>query len=102
MTEDDIAPLAGPAFAGAFHAAIAFTQGNAMRNESQPMPSYQLVHLMTDYASRYGFLLGGLEMIAEGLATADAVLEAYRKKYEQPKPDAVTKPLPSETTAYVS
>jgi len=100
MTEDDIAPLAGPAFAGAFHAAIAFTQGNAMSND--PQPSYELVHLMTDYASRYGYLLGGLEMIAEGLATADAVLEAYRKKYEQPKPDAVTKPLPSETTAYVS
>jgi len=65
---------------------------NAMSND--PQPSYELVHLMTDYASRYGFLLGGLEMVAEGHATADAVLEAFRKKYEQPKPDTVTKPLP--------
>lgn len=64
-----------------------------MRNESY-QKSYELVHLMTDYASRYGYLLGGLEMVAEGLATADAVLESFRAKYEQPKPDAVTKPLP--------
>ena len=63
-----------------------------MSNDSQP--SCELIHLMVDYASRYGYLLGGLEMVAEGLATADAVLEAYRAKYEQPKPDAVTKPLP--------
>jgi hypothetical protein len=68
-----------------------------MRNDSQ-IDSYDLVHLVSDYASRYGYLLGGLEMVAEGHATADAVLEAYRKKYEQPKPDAVTKPLPSGTT----
>ena len=57
-----------------------------MSNDAQQ--SCELVHLMTDYASRYGFLLGGLEMIAEGLATADAVLESYRRKYEQPEPDA--------------
>jgi len=43
---------------------------------------------MTDYASRYGYLLGGLEMVSEGHATADAVLEAFRKKYDQPEPDA--------------
>ena len=66
------------------------------------MPTYELVHLISDYASRYGFLLGGLEMIAEGLATADAVLESYRKKYEQSKADAVTKPLPKGTTTEVS
>jgi hypothetical protein len=59
---------------------------NAMSND--PQPSYELVHLMTDYASRYGYLLGGLEMVAEGLATADAVLAAYRRKYDQPEPDA--------------
>jgi len=58
--------------------------------------SYEMVNLMADYASRYGYLLGGLEMVAEGLATADKVLESYRRKYET---DSVTKPLPSETTS---
>ena len=82
MTEDDIAPLAGPAFAAAFHASTAFAKGNAMSNDSETMPTYELVHLMTDYASRYGYLLGGLEMVSKGLATADAVLESYREKYE--------------------
>lgn len=53
-----------------------------MSNDSQPMPTYELVHLMTDYASRYGYLLGGLEMVAQGFATADAVLAAFRAKYE--------------------
>jgi hypothetical protein len=61
-------------------------ESNAMSNDAQP--SYELVHLMTDYASRYGYLLGGLEMVAEGHATADAVLEAFRKKYDQLPPDA--------------
>ena len=60
-----------------------------MRND--PQSSYELVHLMTDYSSRCGYLLGGLEMVAAGQATADAVLESYRKKYDQPEPDAVTK-----------
>lgn len=59
-----------------------------MSNDSQPIPTYELVHLMTDYASRYGYLLGGLEMVAKGLATADAVLEAYKAKYDQPEPEA--------------
>ena len=87
MTEDDIAPLAGAAFAGAFEESMAFARGNALSNDSQP--SYELVHLMTDYASRYGFLLGGLEMVAKGLATADAVLESFRAKYETtPDPEA--------------
>jgi hypothetical protein len=96
MTDDDIAPLAGAAFASAFQASIAFAKGNAMSNDSQP--SYKLVHLMTDYASRYGYLLGGLEMVAARHATAEAVLESYRKKYEQPEPDAVTKHRTLEKT----
>jgi hypothetical protein len=36
---------------------------------------------MADNASRYGFLLGGLEMIAAGHTTADKVLAAATKKY---------------------
>ena len=44
--------------------------------------SYEMVNLMADYASRYGYLLGGLEMIAAGQATADKVLEAFHKKYD--------------------
>ena len=52
-----------------------------MRNDSQ-IDSYELVHLMTDYASRYGYLLGGLEMVAAGHASADAVLESFKAKYE--------------------
>jgi hypothetical protein len=40
------------------------------------------IDLMTDYASRYGYLLGGLEMVAAGHATADQVLESYTAKYE--------------------
>jgi len=63
-----------------------------MRNDSQ-IDSYELVHLMSDYASRYGYLLGGLEMVAAGQASADAVLEAFRKKYDQPEPDAA-RPTP--------
>jgi hypothetical protein len=59
-----------------------------MSDDSQTMPTYYLVHLMTDYASRYGYLLGGLEMVAAGHATADQVLESYKAKYEQPEPDA--------------
>jgi hypothetical protein len=61
-------------------------ESNAMSSDVQQ--SYELVHLMTDYASRYGYLLGGLEAVAFGHATAQAVLEAYQKKYEQPSPDA--------------
>jgi len=69
-----------------------------MRNDSQidsydlvrmVMNSYEMVHLMTDYASRYGYLLGGLEMVAAGQASAEAVLESYKAKYETtPEPDA--------------
>jgi len=51
--------------------------------------SYEMVHLVSDYASRYGYLLGGLEMIAAGQATADAVLESFKEKYETtPEPEA--------------
>ena len=64
--------------------------------------SYEMVQLTADYASRYGYLLGGLEMVAAGHATADKVLESFKAKYEQPKPDAVTKPLPLGTTTEVS
>lgn len=92
MTEDDIAPLAGAAFASAFQASIAFAKGNAMSNDSNAMPTYELVHLMTEYASKYGFLLGGLEMVAAGNTTADAVLESFRAKYETtPAAGSVTK-----------
>jgi hypothetical protein len=51
-----------------------------MSNDAQR--SYELVHLMTDYASRYGYLLGGLEMVAAGQTSADKVLESYKQKYE--------------------
>jgi len=70
--------------------------GNAMSNDVRVdsdtlakmlINSYEMVNLMADYASRYGYLLGGLEMIAAGQATAEAVLESYRKKYEQPEPN---------------
>ena len=37
--------------------------------------------LMSCYAERYGFLLGGLEMVATGHTTAERVLEAASKKY---------------------
>lgn len=58
------------------------------------MQSYEMVHLMTDYASRYGYLLGGLEMVAAGQASADKVLESYKQKYETtPSPEAA-RPTP--------
>ncbi len=41
----------------------------------------EAVRLMADNASRYGYLLGGLEMIAAGHATADKVLAAAKAKY---------------------
>ena len=41
----------------------------------------EAVRLMTDNASRYGFMLGGLEMVAAGHATADTVLAAAKAKY---------------------
>jgi len=46
--------------------------------------STQAVHLMIDYATRYGFLLGGLEMVAAGHTTAEAVLARAREKYGDP------------------
>jgi len=41
----------------------------------------EAVRLMSDNASRYGFLLGGLEMVAAGHTTADKVLAAAKAKY---------------------
>lgn len=41
----------------------------------------EAVRLMTDNASRYGFMLGGLEMVAAGHTTADRVLAAAKAKY---------------------
>jgi hypothetical protein len=58
------------------------------RNDLEKMSSCEAVHLMIDYASRYGYLLGGLEMVAGGHATAAKVLESYNAKYERPSPDA--------------
>jgi hypothetical protein len=43
----------------------------------------EAVRLMTRNASRCGFLLGGLEMVAAGHTTADQVLEAAKEKYEE-------------------
>jgi len=40
------------------------------------------VRLMSDNASRAGFLLGGLDMIAAGHTTADAVLAAFGRKFD--------------------
>jgi len=41
----------------------------------------EVVRLMTDSASRYGFLLGGLEMVVAGHTTAASVLETAKQKY---------------------
>ena len=41
----------------------------------------EAVRLMTDNASRYGFLLGGLEMVVAGHTTSARVLETAKQKY---------------------
>jgi len=41
----------------------------------------EAVRLMTDNASRYGFLLGGLEMVVAGHTTSASVLETAKQKY---------------------
>jgi hypothetical protein len=41
----------------------------------------QAVNLMIDYATRYGLLLGGLEMVVAGHTTAEAVLARAKEKY---------------------
>ena len=75
-------------------------ESNAMSSDVQP--SYELVHLMTDYASRYGYLLGGLEMVAAGQTSADKVLESYKQKYETtPSPDAA-RPTSLQTVRQVA
>ena len=65
--------------------------------------SYEMVHLVSDYASRYGYLLGGLEMVAAGQASADKVLESYKAKYETTTAaGSVTKHRTLEKTTWVS
>jgi hypothetical protein len=41
----------------------------------------EAVRLMSENASRYGFLLGGLEMVVAGHTTADKVLQAAKARY---------------------
>ena len=43
--------------------------------------AHRAVALMGKYAERYGFLLGGLEMVATGHTTAERVLQSAREKY---------------------
>jgi len=43
--------------------------------------AHRAVALMGKYAERYGFLLGGLEMVAAGHTTAEKVLQSAREKY---------------------
>lgn len=50
-----------------------------LKRESES--AIEAVRLLTDNASRYGYLLGGLEMVAAGHATADQVLAAAKAKY---------------------
>ena len=47
----------------------------------QAESAHDAVRMMGDYAQRYGFLLGGLEMVADGHTTAEAVLEKAREKF---------------------
>jgi hypothetical protein len=47
----------------------------------QSESSHEAVRLMGDYAQRFGFVLGGLEMVAAGHVAADAVLEKVREKF---------------------
>ena len=41
----------------------------------------EAVRLMGEHASRYGFLLGGLEMVVAGHTSAARVLETAKQKY---------------------
>ena len=50
-----------------------------LKRESES--AVEAVRLMADNASRYGFLLGGLEMVAAKNTTADKVLSAAKAKY---------------------
>lgn len=47
----------------------------------QSESSLEAVRLMMDNASRYGYILGGLEMVAAGHATSSRVLEAFRSRF---------------------
>ena len=70
-----------------------------MTGISNSQPPCELVDQMIDYASRYGYLLGGLEMVAAGQASADKVLASYKAKYETTTAaDSVTKHRTLEKT----
>jgi NaMN:DMB phosphoribosyltransferase len=47
----------------------------------QAESAHDAVRMMGDYAKRFGFLLGGLEMVAAGHTTAEAVLAKAREKF---------------------
>jgi hypothetical protein len=49
----------------------------------QSEAAHQAVTMMGRYAERYGFLLGGLEMVAIGHTTAERVLRCARDKYPE-------------------
>lgn len=76
MTEDEIAPLAGEAFAAAFDAAIA--DGYCVIEARGD----RLVEVSPD----------GSERVVKTIAGPTAA--TIGERYLQPKPDAVTKPLP--------
>ena len=50
-----------------------------LKRESQS--ASEAVRLMAENASRYGFLLGGLEMVVAGHTTSARVLETAKQKY---------------------
>jgi hypothetical protein len=60
-------------------AKIAATLHGLLKRQNEA--ASEAVRLMAGNASRYGFLLGGLEMIAAGHTTADRVLAAAKAKY---------------------
>lgn len=47
----------------------------------QSESAHDAVRMMGDYAQRFGFVLGGLEMVAAGHVTAEAVLQKVREKF---------------------
>ena len=49
--------------------------------QRQSESAHAAVSLMGSYAERYGFLLGGLEMVEAGHTTADRVLKSAKEKY---------------------
>ena len=53
--------------------------------QRQSESAHRAIALMGGYAERYGFVLGGLEMVAAGHTTADRVLAAAKAKYGEPE-----------------